>query len=95
VSGVGFPGGWRDRSVEVVDVDEFRFEDIHLTDARVEKEFTFSNDFGMTLGVDVFNLFNEAHVLQRTVRQQTGGTDFVREITSPRIFRIGARFSFR
>lgn len=95
VSRAGIPGPLRDRSVEVVDVDEFRFDDIHLVDARVEKELTFANDLGLTVGVDVFNLFNEAHVLQRTVRQQTGGTDFVREITSPRIFRIGARFSFR
>jgi hypothetical protein len=27
--------------------DEFRLDDIHLVDARVEKEFTFS-DFGLT-----------------------------------------------
>src|SRR6185436_10673332 len=53
------------QSVSVVDdPDEFRFDDIHMVDARVEKEFSFS-DFGLTLGVDVFNVFNEAYVLQR------------------------------
>ena len=33
----------------------------------MEKEFTFS-DFGLTLGVDCFNLFNESYVLQRNHR---------------------------
>jgi len=74
--------------------DDFRNPDVHLLDARVEKEFTFS-DFGLTLGVDVFNVTNEAYVLQREHRQGVGTSGFVREILSPRIFRIGARFSFR
>jgi len=74
--------------------DEFRLDDIHMVDARVEKEFTFS-DFGLTLGVDVFNVFNEAYVLQRNHRLSQSTSDNVREITSPRIIRIGARVSFR
>jgi len=76
-------------------------------DARLEKEFTFS-DFGFTLGVDVFNVFNEAYVLQRSHRLRaplnattislnpfTPYANYVTEVTSPRIFRLGARFSFR
>jgi hypothetical protein len=74
--------------------DEFRLDDIHMVDARVEKEFTFS-DFGLTLGVDVFNAFNEATVLQRQHRLQIGTSDNVNEITSPRVIRFGARLSFR
>jgi hypothetical protein len=74
--------------------DSFRLDDINIVDARVEKEFTFS-DFGLTLGVDCFNVFNEAFVLQRQHRLNTGAADRVTEITSPRIFRIGARVSFR
>ncbi len=76
------------------DPDEFRLDDIHIVDARIEKELTFSN-FGLTLGVDVFNLFNEAYVLQRQHRLQIGSSDNVNEITSPRIIRLGARLSFR
>ena len=72
----------------------FRLQNINIIDARVEKEFTFS-DFGLTLGVDCFNVFNEAYVLQRQHRLNTGSADRVTEITSPRIFRIGARVSFR
>ncbi len=74
--------------------DEFRLDDIHMVDARVEKEFTFS-DFGLTLGVDVFNVFNESYILQRQHRTFLGTSDNVTEITSPRIIRFGARLSFR
>ncbi|HEX4959239.1 MAG TPA: TonB-dependent receptor [Thermoanaerobaculia bacterium] len=74
--------------------DSFRLDDIHIVDARVEKEFTFS-DFGLTLGVDCFNLFNEGYVLQRNHRLNQASSDFVREITSPRVLRFGARLSFR
>jgi hypothetical protein len=74
--------------------DEFRLDDIHMVDARVEKEFAFS-DFGFTLGVDVFNVFNEAYVLQRNHRIGQTTSNFVREITSPRVVRFGARLSFR
>jgi hypothetical protein len=74
--------------------DTYRLDDIHIVDARVEKEFTFS-DFGLTLGVDVFNLFNEAYVLQRNQRLAQSTSDFVREIVSPRVLRFGARLSFR
>ncbi|HEV8237766.1 MAG TPA: hypothetical protein VGS57_00185, partial [Thermoanaerobaculia bacterium] len=76
------------------DPDEFRLDDIHMVDARVEKEFSFS-DFALTLGVDVFNVFNESYVLQRNHRLAQTTSDNVREITSPRIYRLGARFSFR
>ena len=46
------------------DATEYRHEDITTFDARVEKEFTF-NDFNLTVGIDGFNLFNDATVLQR------------------------------
>ena len=75
------------------DATEYRHDDITTFDARVEKEFTFS-DFNLTLGIDGFNLFNDATVLQRqSLRGATG--DHVTEILSPRVFRVGARISFR
>ncbi|MEA2561826.1 MAG: hypothetical protein QOH06_3330 [Acidobacteriota bacterium] len=76
------------------DPDEFRTDDINVFDARVEKEFTFS-DFGLTLGVDVFNVLNENFVLQRRHQVGIGATNNVTEVLSPRIFRVGARLSFR
>jgi carboxypeptidase family protein len=74
--------------------DTYRLDDIHIVDARVEKEFNFS-DFGLTAGIDVFNLFNESYVLQRNHRLAQTTSDHVREITSPRVLRFGVRLSFR
>jgi len=101
----GFPGFTRVQVQE--DPEAFRLDDVHIVDARIEKEFTFS-DFGLTLGVDVFNVLNEAYVLQRSHRLRAPlnantirlnpfapYADYVTEVTSPRIFRLGARFSFR
>ena len=73
-----------------------------MLDLRVEKEFTFS-DIGLTLGVDVFNVFNEATIQQRQGRLHAAGApggssttgDHVLEVVSPRIFRLGARISLR
>ena len=91
--------------VLIENVDSRRYDDIHMLDMRLEKEFNFQ-EVGVTLGVDVFNVFNEATVLQRqgllhgfnadgSRRTNSTAGDFVQEITSPRIFRLGARFSFR
>lgn len=98
------------RNVLVVDdVERFRNDDILVVNARVEKEFSLG-DFGLTLSLDGFNLTNEATVLQRdsviagrslnlaTGEEQAVGStsgDFVREVLNPRIFRLGARLSFR
>jgi hypothetical protein len=87
----GIPGS---ANVALVDNDEYRNPDVHVIDLRVEKEFTFS-DVGLTLGVDLFNALNENYVLQRQHRIGIGTTNNVTEIISPRIFRIGARLSFR
>jgi len=38
---------------------------------------------------------NQGYVLQRNHRQQQATSDFVREVVSPRVFRFGARLSFR
>jgi hypothetical protein len=79
--------------------DANRLDNIVDVDGRLEKELTFQ-DFGLTLGVDCFNLFNEAFILQRVGRARptfnsTAGVGFVNETLSPRIFRFGARLSFK
>jgi Carboxypeptidase regulatory-like domain len=79
--------------------DANRLDNIVDVDARLEKELTFQ-DFGLTLGVDCFNLFNESFVLQRVARARSTfnssvGVGFINETLSPRIFRFGARLSFK
>jgi hypothetical protein len=50
--------------------------------------------FGLTLGADVFNAFNESYVLQRQGVLGRNNSDHVLEILSPRVYRLGARLSF-
>ncbi len=81
------------------DPNAFRYPNVHVVDLRIEKELSFS-DFGVTLGVDVFNALNESYVLQRQGVLAENGTPLasagsVLETLSPRIFRLGARLSFR
>ncbi len=74
--------------------DAFRLPDLVDFDARIEKELRFQ-DFGLTLSVDAFNLFNSSTVLQRQADLSLGESNFVNEILAPRVFRFGARISFR
>jgi hypothetical protein len=74
--------------------DAYRNPDIHVVDLRLEKEFNFSQ-FGLTLGADVFNALNESYVLQRQGNLEQNNSDHVVEILSPRLFRLGAKISFR
>ena len=87
-------------NVQVGGTDQHRVDDIVDFDARIEKEIAF-NAFGLTLGVDCFNVFNRSYVLQRKNRvfsvtsAAPVSAGFVDEILSPRIFRLGARLSFK
>jgi hypothetical protein len=74
--------------------DTFRYPDIHVVNLRVEKEFSLRN-VGLTLGVDVFNAFNESYVLQRQGVLGRNSSGDVLEVLSPRVFRLGARISLR
>jgi hypothetical protein len=74
--------------------DAFRYPDVHIVDLRAEKEFSFSG-VGLTLGADLFNALNESYVLQRQGVLGRNTSDHVQEILSPRVFRLGARLSFR
>lgn len=82
------------RLLAVSEPDDFRLDDVLIVNARLEKEFSFS-DFGVTVSVDGFNLFNESYVLQRQGNLAANTGNFVTEVVSPRIFRIGARVNFR
>jgi hypothetical protein len=89
------PLSGRTFEVQIFESDRFRHDDIFQLDTRVDKDFAIGG-YGLTLGVDVFNLFNEQSVLQRAGR--VNGFFPVTQITetvSPRTLRIGARLSFR
>lgn len=83
------------RGVQAVEnLDDYRHDDVMIVNARLEKELAL-RDWGLTLSLDAFNLFNESYVLQRQVNLASRSGDWVQELVSPRIFRIGARVNFR
>ena len=85
-----------DRDVQVTtEVDQFRTDDILTVDLRLEKEFAATGDVTFTVGVDAFNLLDEAYVLQRERRLNSTRTDFLRETLSPRVWRLGVRLNWR
>jgi hypothetical protein len=74
-------------------IDEFRLDSVSTFDARVEKKFTFSRT-NLALDFDVFNLFNQATVLQRQLDARLTTFDNILEVMNPRIARLGVRFFF-
>ncbi|MDA8018528.1 MAG: TonB-dependent receptor [Thermoanaerobaculia bacterium] len=73
--------------------DTFRLDDIHVLDLRVEKEFEVS-EVSFTLGAEVFNVFNEATVLQRQHNLGLSTANHIQELLSPRVARVSLRFNF-
>jgi outer membrane receptor protein involved in Fe transport len=66
-----------------------------MFDARIDKDFKFGDDSGVTLSIDGFNLLNEDYVLQRFRNVDGGDANQVKEVLSPRVFRLGVKLHFR
>ena len=75
-------------------VTEFRNPDIFDLDGRLSKDFHF-HDFGLTIGIDGFNLLNAHTILQQQRNQTLLSAGLTEEVLSPRIFRVGATLHFR
>ncbi|HEY7791140.1 MAG TPA: TonB-dependent receptor [Vicinamibacterales bacterium] len=75
-------------------VDEFRLPTVTLLNARVEKSIKMGRA-NLLLSLDAFNLFNDATILGRQYRLDTGSAaNSVLEIMNPRIARLGVRIEF-
>ena len=73
--------------------DQYTLDDLHMLDLRIEKEVNVA-DFGLTFGIEAFNVLNDGTVLQRRAQVNTASADHVTEVVSPRMFRATFRFSF-
>lgn len=82
------------RLVLAADVDRFRNDDVHIVNASISKVFEFG-EYDLKLSLDGFNLTNDGAVLQRETQRNLTSASYVREVLSPRVFRLGARLSFR
>jgi hypothetical protein len=83
-------------------VDSIRLGAVTQLDMNLSKDFHVRG-IGFTVSVDAFNVLNNNTILQRNLTQlnsQANGTapsptaNRVAEVMSPRVFRLGARFSF-
>jgi len=88
------------RNVLVSDVTEHRLPNPYSLDLRLAKDFRFRG-VGLEFSIDAFNVTNERTVLQRNADLINRGNQRVlrtanriRELQSPRIFRVGARLTF-
>jgi hypothetical protein len=82
------------QNVEIGQFGDTRNDDVYKLDLRVDKDFTFG-DWGFTLSADVFNVTNEATVLQRQRSQTVSTRNYVLETMSPRAVRLGLLLNFR
>lgn len=82
------------RRVQIGNIDDFRNDDVIYFNMRIDKEFNIG-DSSFTLSLDGFNLTNEDYVLQRARNLSSGTANDVREVLSPRVFRLGVKFNFR
>ncbi len=74
--------------------DQYRHHNLTELDLRLARDVRVSR-VGLTLSVDAFNILNRNTVLQRDVRRlQLSSSNRITETQSPRVFRLGARFTF-
>jgi hypothetical protein len=91
------------RRYVINDFEDYRFSNLFQLDLRVGKEFALPRGRSFEVSVDGFNITNERTILWRdyeivptrvsNVLVQSPETA-IQEIQSPRIYRLGARFTF-
>jgi hypothetical protein len=90
-------------------IGDIRFANVYELDLRIAKDFRIMNRVGLTVSGDLFNVPNRRTILQRnTPLLQTTSDPItklpvessllsgyrIQELQSPRVWRLGARFSF-
>lgn len=96
------PDGFGNKNILVSPkFDSTRLDNLYQLDLGVKKDLKLMGNFGLQLSADLFNVTNSRTVLWRDYRLYTAnGTDLkagsnqIKEIQSPRIWRFGARVSF-
>jgi hypothetical protein len=76
-------------------VDAFRSDDLVSCDARLDKEITASSDFAVAVSLEGLNLLTSGQVLRRETNLGVGRADFVDQVITPRLLRLGLKLQFR
>jgi hypothetical protein len=83
-----------ERVLVVDDIAANRLPTLWNVDVRLTKRITIGGHRGVTLGLDIFNVFNNNTVLSKVVNVGSSTFDRVDEILAPRIVRLNAKFDF-
>ncbi|HEX9635989.1 MAG TPA: TonB-dependent receptor [Acidobacteriota bacterium] len=87
-------GGFGTNSYYDEPFGERRLEDVSVVNLRIEKNTSFGEGLNLGVGIDIFNALNDDVILQRERNLNASTFDRLNEIISPRVIRLGARFSF-
>jgi hypothetical protein len=93
--------GFGNQNILVTDFDAVRHPNVYDLDLRIAKTLPLTRGAGLELSADLFNATNQQTVLSRDNRLRSlngsdlnSGTNWIQELQSPRIWRLGARITF-
>jgi len=76
-------------------VDAFRSDDLVTFDARLDKEIAAGSDLNLAVSLEGLNLLASGQVLRRETNLGVGRANFVDEVMTPRLLRLGLKLQFR
>jgi len=76
-------------------VDAFRSDDLVSCDARLEKDIAAGSDVAVAVSLEGLNLLTSGQVLRRETNLAVGRADYVDQVITPRLLRLGLKLLFR
>jgi hypothetical protein len=76
-------------------VDAFRSDDLVSCDVRLDKDIAASSDVAVALSLEGLNLLTSGQVLRRETNLGVGRANFVDQVITPRLLRLGLKLQFR
>jgi hypothetical protein len=76
-------------------VDAFRSDHLVSCDARLDKDIAAGSDVAVALSLEGLNLLTSGQVLRRETNLGVGRANFVDQVITPRLLRLGLKLQFR
>jgi len=76
-------------------VDAFRSDDLVSCDVRLDKDVAASSDVAVYVSLEGLNLLTSGQVLRRETNLGVGRANFVDQVITPRLLRLGLKLQFR